>query len=331
MTKKTDLLAKAARLKLKVTAKNTVAQIEEAIKNADTRLTVVDTKISQEEPKLAKAGKRSVKGLKAEEEKQTKIEHQEHTSEEKTKEVTAKPKKPIKPARPRTERRAKGYKESAKLLDKTKSYTLKEALELAVKTSHVKFDASVEMHIRMNVDPRQADQNIRDTLLLPSGSGKTVRVAVFAEDDDAKKAKTAGADIAGNETFLQQLDKGVFDFDVLVSTPAQMAKLGKYARVLGPKGLMPNPKSGTVTTDVVKAVKEAKAGKLDYRVDESGIVHCAIGKVSFGAQKIQANADVVMASILNNKPTSLKGAYIKSLYVTTAMGPSIQVVTVNEE
>ncbi|MBQ3464860.1 50S ribosomal protein L1 [Candidatus Saccharibacteria bacterium] len=221
------------------------------------------------------------------------------------------------------ERRGKKYQEVAKLIEKGKIYTLKEAIELAIKTNPAKFDASVEIHARLGVDPRQADQNIRTTIVLPNGSGKTVRVAVFAPLDVCKAAKAAGADIAEDEEFLKKLDKGVIDFDVLISTPAYMPKLGKYARVLGPKGLMPNPKAGTVTMDVEKAVKESKAGKVEYRVDKQSIVHIGIGKVSFGADKLLENAETFFNSLKAQKPASLKGSYVKSVFITTTMGPSI--------
>ncbi|MBR0431859.1 50S ribosomal protein L1 [Candidatus Saccharibacteria bacterium] len=223
------------------------------------------------------------------------------------------------------ERRGKKYQEAYKLIEKGKVYTLKDAIELAIKTSPVKFDATVEAHVRLGVDPRQADQNIRSTVVLPNGNGKTVRVAVFAPLDEAKKAAAAGADIAADEDFLKQLDKGVIDFDVLISTPAYMPKLGKYARTLGPKGLMPNPKAGTVTTDIEKAVKEAKAGKVEYRVDKQSIVHIGFGKVSFGATKLLENANVFFDSLKAQKPASIKGTYVKSVFITTSMGPSIAI------
>ena len=180
--------------------------------------------------------------------------------------------------------------------------------------------------MRLNVDPKQADQNIRETLQLPAGTGKTVRVAVFGEEDDVAAAKKAGADVAGAEEFLQQLDKGVINFDVLIATPTVMAKLGKYARVLGPKGLMPNPKSGTVTKDVTKAIEQAKAGKVEFRVDETGIVHLGAGKVSFGADKLFQNVQAVFASLKAAKPNSIKGNYVNTIYFTTTMGPSIKVM-----
>jgi len=278
----------------------------------------------EEKGTFAKSGKKSKKHIeevKAEEERQErKKERQESDAAE-----AAKPKgaKPV--TRPLIERRGKKYQEAHKLIEKNKVYTLKEAMELATKTSPVKFDASVEAHVRLGVDPRQADQNIRTTLVLPNGNGKTVRVAVFAPLDVAKQAKAAGADIAEDEEFLKQLDKGTIDFDVLISTPQYMPKLGKYARLLGPKGLMPNPKAGTVTADVEKAVKEAKAGKIEYRVDKQAIVHIGLGKVSFGTDKLLENAEAFFESLKAQKPASLKGTYVKSVYITTTMGPSIQI------
>ncbi|HET7673410.1 MAG TPA: 50S ribosomal protein L1 [Candidatus Saccharimonadales bacterium] len=225
------------------------------------------------------------------------------------------------------ERRGKKYRKSAELIEKDKTYGLEEALELACKASSTKFDSTVEVHVRLNVDPKQADQNIRDSVVLPAGSGKTVRVAVFADDANAKKAKTAGADIAGEDSLISALDKGEINFDVLVSMPNMMPKLAKYARVLGPKGLMPNPKSGTVTTDVAKAVKDSKAGKVEYRVDGNGIVHIGIGKASWGGKKLKQNADELLGSIKRNKPASIKGTFVRSIYVTTTMGPSVAVET----
>ncbi|MBR2640853.1 50S ribosomal protein L1 [Candidatus Saccharibacteria bacterium] len=223
------------------------------------------------------------------------------------------------------ERRGKKYQESAKLVERGKAYTLKDAIELAIKTNPAKFDASVEIHTRLGVDPRQADQNIRTTLVLPNGNGKSIRVAVFAPADICKAAKAAGADYAEDEEFLKKLEKGTIDFDVLISTPQYMPKLGKYARLLGPKGLMPNPKAGTVTMDVEKAVKESKAGKVEYRVDKQSIVHIGVGKVSFGPEKLLENANAFFESLKAQKPASLKGSYVKSVFVTTTMGPSIMI------
>lgn len=271
---------------------------------------------------FAKSGKKSKKHIeevKAEEERQArKLERAANEAVEKPKGAT-----PV--TRPRIERRGKKYQEAFKAVEKDKVYGLKEAIELAIKISPVKFDASVEAHVRLGVDPRQADQNIRTTLVLPNGNGKTIRVAVFAPADACKAAKAAGADIAEDEEFLKQLEKGVIDFDVLISTPAYMPKLGKYARLLGPKGLMPNPKAGTVTADVEKAVKESKAGKVEYRVDKQAIVHIGLGKVSFGTDKVLENANAFFDSLKAQKPASLKGSYVKSVFITTTMGPSIAV------
>jgi large subunit ribosomal protein L1 len=267
---------------------------------------------------VAKAGKRSTKALKETEEKEAK---QNRKAEAKTDD---KPKETKKPARSRVERAGKKYREVAKLIEAGKVYSLSEALELATKTSTTKFDATVEMHINLGVDPKQADQNVRDTVVLPAGTGKTIRIAVVGDDDEAKAAVVAGADIAGAETVLALLDKEQIDFDVLIATPTQMAKLGKYARLLGPRGLMPNPKSGSVTTDIAKAVTEAKAGKVEYRVDQAGIVHLGIGKVSFGVARLADNANAVISSIKSAKPSSLKGNYIKSAHLSTSMGPSVK-------
>jgi len=305
--------------KAKEEAKQPVEEVKPEVNELDSEANVEKTSA-----KTAKAGKRSEKGLKEAEEKQAKIERQKTGDEAETE--SEKPKKIVKPARPLIERRGKKFKEAAKKVDKNKVYTLKEAIDLALQTSTTKFDSTVELHVRLNVDPKQADQNIRDSLTLPAGTGKEVRVAVFADDEDVKAAKSAGADIAGSEEFLAQLDKGVVNFDILISTPSMMVKLSKYARVLGPKGLMPNPKSGTVTKDVAKAVKESKAGKIEYRVDSTGIVHMGVGKASFGAEKLQQNLDAVFASLKSNKPASIKGTYVKSLSLATTMGPGIKVL-----
>ncbi len=285
---------------------------------------VVEETTTNEPEQFAKSGKKSKKHI---EEVKAEEERQERKKERAAKDAEAanKPKGATPVTRPLIERRGKKYQEVAKLIEKNKVYGLKEALELAIKTSPVKFDASVEVHARLGVDPRQADQNIRTTLVLPNGNGKTVRVAVFAPLDVCKAAKTAGADIAEDEEFLKRLDKGTIDFDVLISTPQYMPKLGKYARLLGPKGLMPNPKAGTVTMDVEKAVKEAKAGKVEYRVDKQAIVHIGVGKISFGVDKLLANAEAFFDSLKAQKPASLKGSYVKSVYITTSMGPSIQI------
>ncbi len=292
----------------------------EPSKETEAAIETVEETVVDEPEKFAKSGKKSKKHIeevKAEEERQAR--KLERASE------TVKPKGSAPVTRPRIERRGKKYQEVAKLIDKKKTYSLKDAIELAIKTSPVKFDASVEIHAKLGVDPRQADQNIRTTIVLPNGNGKAVRVAVFAPLDVCKAAKAAGADIAEDEEFLKQLDKGEINFDVLISTPQYMPKLGKYARVLGPKGLMPNPKAGTVTADVEKAVKESKAGKVEYRVDKQSIVHIGVGKVSFGTDKLVENANVFFDSLKGQKPTSLKGTYVKSVFITTTMGPSVAV------
>jgi ribosomal protein L1 len=270
----------------------------------------------------AKAGKRSAKAQKAVEVKQAK---EVRKADAGTEDKPAKPAE--KTVRTKAERAGKKYREAIKLIDKTKSYPVAEALLLAVKTNTAKFDASVELHVKLGVDPKQADQNIRDNVVLPGGTGKPIRIAVICDADDAAKAKSAGADIVDTDKIFVDLEKEDINFDVLISTPAMMARLGKYARLLGPRGLMPNPKSGTVTTDVAAAVSEAKAGKVEYRVDQAGIVHLAIGKVGFEPSKLQQNADAVLASIKAAKPASIKGIYIQNVYLSTTMGPSVKVDT----
>ncbi len=274
------------------------------------------------EEKFAKSGKKSKKHI---EEVKAEEERQARKAETKAlEEAGEKPRGAAPVTRPKIERRGKKYQAAAKLVE-DKLYSLKDALELAVKTNPAKFDATVEAHVRLGVDPRQADQNIRATVVLPNGNGKDVRVAVFAPLDEAKKAAAAGADIAEDEEFLKRLEKGEIDFDVLISTPAYMPKLGKFARLLGPKGLMPNPKAGTVTTDIEKAVKEAKAGKVEYRVDKQAIVHLGLGKTNFDQAKLLENAEVFFESLKSHRPASIKGTYVKSIYITTTMGPAIAV------
>ncbi len=285
---------------------------EEVVETADLVVEATPEKAT------AKSGKRSAKSVAEAEEKVAKEERKEQAAEE-----AEKPVQKSNPTRPRLERQGKNFRKAAEQVEKDKKYGLVEALELATKTNPAKFDASVELHVNLNVDPRHADQNIRDNLVLPAGTGKKITVAVFSDE------KVEGADISGVEEITKQLDKGQMNFDILIATPANMAKLGKYARALGPRGLMPNPKSGTVTTDVAKAVTEAKAGRVEYRVDSTGIVHIAIGKVSFGAAKLEENARAVLASIRSNKPNSVKGTYFKAIHMATTMGPSI-VVDINE-
>lgn len=331
MAKKADLLEQAKDLGLEVTDKNTIAEIEAAIAGADApkadapKEEVVEA--PKEEKTAAKAGKRSEKAQRETAEKLEKEARKEAgdtaPQSDDAEANVKKGKAPI--VRPVAERRGKNYKKVAELVDKNKVYSMAEALELATKTNPAKFDASVELHVRLGVDPRQADQNIRATVGLPNGSGKTVRVAVFAPESEHDAAKKAGADIVGDEDFIKQLDKEELNFDILISTPQYMPKLGKYARLLGPRGLMPNPKSGTVAANVAKAVSEAKAGRVEYRVDKQAIVHVAIGKVSFGTEKLSENAKAFIDSLKAQKPASLKGNYVKSTSVTTTMGPGIKV------
>lgn len=273
------------------------------------------------EKTVTKAGKHSAKSVKQAEEKHAK------EARKTSADSADKPKTAARPPRSKLERSGKKYREAAKQVDKDKFYPLAEGLGLIVKTSTVKFDASVELHINLGVDPKQADQNVRDSVVLPAGSGKTVKIAVLAEADDEPKAKAAGADIVGADAIFAALDKEDIQFDVLIAAPTMMARLGKYARLLGPRGLMPNPKSGTVTTNVPNAVAEAKAGKVEYRVDQAGIIHLAIGKASFTPEKLLQNADAVLASVRAAKPASLKGIYLKSIYLSTTMGPSIKIDT----
>lgn len=320
MAKKAELLEKAQELGLEVTEKNTIAEIEAALETAG----------EKEEKTTAKAGKRSEKAQREAEEKlekeARKVAGDTTPQSEDGESNIKKGPKPV--ARPRLERRGKNYRKTAEHVEKDKVYSLAEALELATKTNPVKFDASVEVHVRLGVDPRQADQNIRSTVSLPHGTGKTIRVAVFAPEAEHDAAKKAGADVVGDETFLKQLDKEELNFDVLIATPQYMPKLGKFARLLGPRGLMPNPKAGTVATDVAKAVQEAKAGKVEYRVDKQAIVHLSIGKVSFGAEKLAGNAKAFFDSLQSQKPSSLKGSYVKTTSISTTMGPGIKVENV---
>ncbi len=333
--KKADLLEKAKELNLEVTDKNTVAEIKAAIAEAEAK---AETKTEEapaatetKEVKVAKAGKRSEKALREAQEKAEKEARKEagDTSPLDPEAEEAKKKGPKPKVRPRIERRGKNYRNKVKDVDTTKHYSLEEAIQLAVDTNPAKFDASVELHVRLGVDPRQADQNIRATVSLPNGTGKTIRVAVLAPEGDHAAAKKAGADVVGEDEVIKMLEKEDLSFDTLITTPQFMPKLGKFARLLGPRGLMPNPKSGTVSTDVAKAVAEAKAGKVEYRVDKQAIVHLAFGKVSFGKDKLVENANVVIDSLKSQKPSSLKGSYVKSVTVTTTMGPGLKVENPN--
>jgi len=330
MAKKAELLEKAKKLNLEVTDKNTIAEIEAAIKSAG-QPAELKTEVKEEAPKAekstAKAGKRSEKALKETEAKVEKEARKEAgDTAPQSEEAESHVKKGPKPAtRPKLQRRSKKYQEAAKKLEVGKAYPLAEALKLASETSATKFDSSVEVHVLLGVDPRQADQNIRATVSLPHGTGKTVRVAAFVPSDEAAAATKAGADISGEEAITKLLDREQIDFDILVATPQMMPKLGKYARLLGPRGLMPNPKSGTVATNAAKAVTEAKGGRVEYRVDKQAIIHLGIGKVSFGADKLAANAKVFFDSLQSVKPTTLKSSYVRTIHVTTTMGPGIKV------
>ena len=221
---------------------------------------------------------------------------------------------------------SKRYIESAKLVDKTKAYTASEAMSLVVDTAKAKFDESIELHVRLGVDGRNADQQVRGVVVLPEGTGRSVRVLVIAKGDKAEEAKAAGADVVGDDDIVQKImTQNWLDFDVCITTPDMMGAIGRCARILGPKGLMPNPKSGTVTTDVAKAIKDVKAGKVEYRLDKNNNVHVIIGKASFGADRLKTNLDAVMGAIIKAKPSSAKGTYLKSVYVASTMGPGIKV------
>ena len=220
----------------------------------------------------------------------------------------------------------KKYIESVKLIDRSALYTPSEALELSVKTAKAKFDETVELHVRLGVDPRHADQQVRGAVVLPHGTGKTVRVLVFAKGEKAKEAEAAGADFVGADELVQKIQgENWFDYDVVVATPDMMGVVGRLGRVLGPKGLMPNPKSGTVTFDVAKAIADIKAGKVEYRVDKTAIIHCPIGKASFGSEKLMENFHTLMDAIVKAKPAAAKGQYIKSVSVSSTMGPGAKI------
>ncbi|HAN44225.1 MAG TPA: 50S ribosomal protein L1 [Ruminococcaceae bacterium] len=220
----------------------------------------------------------------------------------------------------------KKYTESAKLVESTKLYDGAEALDICVKAAKAKFDETVEVHVRLGVDSRHADQQVRGAVVLPNGTGKKVRVLVFAKGDNAKAAEDAGAEYVGAEDLMNKIqNEGWMDFDVVIATPDMMGIVGRLGKVLGPRGLMPNPKAGTVTTDVARAVTEAKAGKIEYRLDKTNIIHCPIGKVSFGAAKLQENFDTLLGAIVKAKPAASKGQYIKSCVVASTMGPGIKI------
>jgi large subunit ribosomal protein L1 len=219
----------------------------------------------------------------------------------------------------------KKFQDAAKLVDRTKQYPVEEAIELVKKTSTAKFDATVEAAFRLGVDPKKADQQIRGALVLPNGTGKTQRVLVFAKGEKVKEAEAAGADYVGDSEYITKIQQGWFEFDVIVATPDMMGEVGKLGRVLGPKGLMPNPKTGTVTFDLEKALQEIKAGKVEYRVDKAGNVHVPVGKVSFDNEKLVENFTAIFDTMMKVKPSSAKGIYMKNVSVTSTMGPGVKV------
>lgn len=223
-------------------------------------------------------------------------------------------------------KRGKNYLESAKLIDKTKLYEPTEAFDILQKAAKAKFDETVEAHIRLGVDSRHADQQVRGAVVLPHGTGKTIRVLVFAKGDKVTEAEQAGADYVGAEDLVTKIQKeNWFEFDVVVATPDMMGVVGRLGRILGPKGLMPNPKAGTVTMDVSKAISDIKAGKIEYRLDKTNIIHCPIGKASFGNEKIKENFDTLIGAVIKAKPAAAKGQYIKSCVITSTMGPGIKI------
>jgi len=223
-------------------------------------------------------------------------------------------------------KRGKKYQDSAKLIERLKLYDPSEALDLVCKTAKAKFDETVEIHIKLGVDSRHADQQVRGAVVLPHGTGKTVKVLVFAKGDKAKEAEEAGADYVGAEELVSKITgENWFDFDIVVATPDMMGVVGRLGKVLGPKGLMPNPKAGTVTMDVAKAIAEIKAGKIEYRLDKTNIIHCPIGKVSFGPEKLADNLNTLMSAVIKAKPAAAKGQYIKSCVIASTMGPGIKI------
>ncbi|MFZ2560118.1 MAG: 50S ribosomal protein L1 [Candidatus Nanoperiomorbaceae bacterium] len=339
---KQELLAEADKLGLTLSVKDTVAQITAAIKDAkeanrdtkdDAPLSAdeVQTVVNEEEQEdaveqFAKSGKRSAKSVHeeaAEAERVARKDAGDTTAQDGAIANIEHGPAPI--PRPLSERHGKNFKKVAGKIDHTKTYPLDEAIQLAVATANTKFDSTVEIHARLGVDPKQADQNVRATVSLPNGTGKTIRVAAFVAEADATAAKAAGADIAGEAAIIELLTKENLAFDVLVATPTEMPKLGRFARLLGPRGLMPNPKAGTVSTDPAQAIKEAKAGKIEFRVDKQSIVHTGVGKVSFGVTKLTENMRAFFDALNAAKPSSLKGNYILSLSLSTTMGPGVKV------
>jgi len=222
--------------------------------------------------------------------------------------------------------RGKKYKESAKLIERAKLHTLPEALDLVLQTAKAKFDETVEVHIKLGVDSRHADQQVRGAVVLPHGTGKNVRILVFAKGDKAKEAEEAGADFVGAEDMVAKIqNENWFDYDVVAATPDMMGVVGRLGKVLGPKGLMPNPKAGTVSMDIAKAISEIKAGKIEYRLDKTNIIHCPFGKVSFGMEKLEENFNTLLEAVVKAKPSAAKGQYLKSVVVASTMGPGVKI------
>jgi len=290
----------------------------EAPADNDVTEEAVEDEPNEADVKTTKAGKRSAKSIReADEEAERKAKAAEKAEDAPKPRVTHKP-NPLK-------QHGKKYREIVKLVEADKLYELTEAIALAQKTSPVKFDASVEMHINLGVDPRQADQMVRASVVLPAGTGKTFRLAVLTNDADKQaEAKAAGADVVGDDDLIKQIEKGEINFDVLVATPQVMSKLGKLAKVLGPKGLMPNPKSGTVTANVAEAVTASKGGRVEFRIDKQAIIHQVIGKVSFKSADLETNALALVNAIMQAKPAAAKGSYVKRMAMTTSMGPGIK-------
>lgn len=286
---------------------------EKEVKKTSVKKSVAEKPVKSE---TTKAGKRSAKATREAEEKEVK---EAKKAEAKKTDEVPKPKQ-----KPRVKKYSKNQKAAREIIEKDKLYGLKESVELLPKISKTKFDATAELHITLNIDPRQADQMVRTNTSLPAGTGKTVRVAVIAGEKEAELAKKAGADSVDAEALVKEITKEKFNFDVLIATPDKMGELGKLAKVLGPKGLMPSPKNGTVTADPAKAVEEFKKGKVEIKNDANGVVHVAFGKLSFKPEDLYANAKAVIKALVVSKPSGVKGVFVKNMFVTASMSPSIK-------